>query len=97
MLIELVDWDDNYKFAHYDSFRVGSEDEGYIVSISGYTGTAGDSFSYVTNNTKFSTKKIDLDQWSLGSCAQHFGRYIILIAIRFIENMKKYCRCKLVV
>ncbi|XP_063915333.1 fibrinogen-like protein 1 [Zophobas morio] len=73
LLIELVDWDDNYKFAHYDSFRVGSEDEGYIVSISGYTGTAGDSFSYVTNNTKFSTKKIDLDQWSLGSCAQHFG------------------------
>ncbi|XP_063915335.1 ficolin-2-like isoform X2 [Zophobas morio] len=73
LLVELVDWNDTSVFAHYDRFRVGSGDEDYKMIIIGYSGTAGDSFSSKSNNTKFSTQKNDLDNWLLGSCAVRFG------------------------
>ena len=96
MLVELVDWDENYTFAHYDRFRIGSEDEGYVVTVSGYNGTAGDSLSF-TDKTKFSTRNFDLDKNPAMSCAEFCCKYITLIATRFIDNLKKHCSWKLVV
>ncbi|KAJ3664184.1 hypothetical protein Zmor_008373 [Zophobas morio] len=72
LLVELVDWNGTSVFAHYDVFRVGSGHEGYLMTVSGYKGTAGDSLSN-NNYSKFSTKTIDLDIWSLESCAQKHG------------------------
>ncbi|XP_063915338.1 ficolin-2-like [Zophobas morio] len=75
LLVELVDWDENYRFAHYDRFRIGSEDEGYVVTVSGYNGTAGDSLSF-TDKTKFSTRNFDLDKNPAMSCAEFcFGSW----------------------
>ncbi|KAJ3664185.1 hypothetical protein Zmor_008373 [Zophobas morio] len=71
LLVELVDWNETSVFAHYNRFRVGSEHKDYLMTVSGYDGTAGDSFYYM-NNTKFGTKKIDFDHWPSGSCAQKY-------------------------
>ncbi|KAJ3645598.1 hypothetical protein Zmor_023240 [Zophobas morio] len=71
LLVELVDWNDQSVYAYYDRFRVGSEDEGYVMTVSGYNGTAGDSLSY-SNNMKFSTKTKDFDKSSTASCAEYF-------------------------
>ncbi|VDI01116.1 Hypothetical predicted protein [Mytilus galloprovincialis] len=41
--INLEDWNGETKFAEYDAFVVGSEETNYILTISGYSGDAGDS------------------------------------------------------
>ena len=40
--IELADWEGNTRYAEYDNFRVGSEQEKYkLISIGTYSGNAG--------------------------------------------------------
>jgi len=40
--VDLADFDGNTRYAEYDNFAVGSEDEKYIlISLGGYTGIAG--------------------------------------------------------
>ncbi|XP_046576488.1 uncharacterized protein LOC124284451 [Haliotis rubra] len=51
-------WDSVY--AEYDTFWTDNEEEGYRLHISGYSGTAGDSF-LKHNNMKFSTRDVDND------------------------------------
>ncbi|CAH1773516.1 unnamed protein product [Owenia fusiformis] len=53
--IELYDWEDNMRYAEYDSFKIGSEDENYKLHASGYHGNAGDALSY-HNEMEFSTR-----------------------------------------
>ncbi|XP_046392214.1 fibrinogen C domain-containing protein 1-B-like isoform X2 [Ischnura elegans] len=76
ILIELEDFDHEMTYAKFSSFAIGSEAEGYHISLLGdYEGTAGDSFSYHVG-MKFSTLDLDKDQWGDGSCAtSHSGAW----------------------
>ena len=67
--IELEDWNSRKVFAKYKTFRVGDEKSKYLMMVSGYNGTSGDSLSY-HSNIMFSTKDRDNDQWETGSCAK---------------------------
>ena len=55
--------------------RVEAEDQGYLLHISGYSGTAGDSMTASgagnLNGMKFSTWDRDNDNWS-SNCAQKY-------------------------
>ncbi|XP_076096941.1 uncharacterized protein LOC143067507 [Mytilus galloprovincialis] len=73
--IELTNWEKTKKFAEYDVFRVDDEKEGYKLTISGYTGDAGDGMAK-HNGHKFSTKDVDNDKVVKefgGSCANRFS------------------------
>uniref|UniRef100_A0A665TE55 Fibrinogen C-terminal domain-containing protein n=1 Tax=Echeneis naucrates TaxID=173247 RepID=A0A665TE55_ECHNA len=78
--VELEDWEGGVASAEY-IIRAGSEEEGYPLHVSGYTGDAGDSLvapksaaaSLVSHNgMKFSTFDKDNDKWE-ESCAEMFG------------------------
>lgn len=69
--VEMTDFEGNERFAHYDTFRLGSENESYRLEIGGYQGTAGDSLNdpwYGSNLRPFSTFDNDNDRSSL-NCA----------------------------
>ncbi|KAK3088663.1 hypothetical protein FSP39_022070, partial [Pinctada imbricata] len=72
--IDLKDFDGNTRYAKYSSFKIGSRDEGYKLSLGSYSGTAGDSLSY-NNGMKFSTKDNDLDQHSKNCASQGLGAW----------------------
>ena len=61
--IDLGDFEDNYKYAKYSSFSIGDSTTDYTLSVTGYSGDAGDSFTY-HNNQKFTTKDRDNDEHS---------------------------------
>ncbi|XP_019622191.1 PREDICTED: fibrinogen C domain-containing protein 1-like [Branchiostoma belcheri] len=72
LYVELEDWDSVVKYAKYSSFSVGSSSN-YRLSVSGYSGTAGDGFSDSSSNPyltgqPFSARDVDRDAYS-GSCA----------------------------
>ncbi|XP_028998792.1 fibrinogen alpha chain-like [Betta splendens] len=78
--VELEDWEGGSASAEY-TVRVGSEEEGYVLHVSGYTGDAGDALVMPASNTashlshngmKFSTFDKDSDKWE-ENCAQVFG------------------------
>jgi hypothetical protein len=58
LMVTLVSWSDLKRYAAYSSFVIGDEADGYRLSVSGYTGTAGDSLSF-HNNKKFTTMNRD--------------------------------------
>lgn len=64
---EFEDYLSNTRYAQYSSFNVDSASTNYLMTVSGYTGTAGDSMSY-HNNAPFSAKDVDHDTNS-GNCA----------------------------
>ena len=68
--VDLEDFDGERRYAAYTRFSVGSDSEGYRLSISGYSGTAGDSLSN-HNGTRFSTTDNDQDIGD-DNCAQFF-------------------------
>jgi len=65
--------------AEYESFRLSNEASKYAISVSGYTGDAGDAFTvtsspnFVTNGMKFTTIDNDNDNFSSGKCAGGAG------------------------
>ncbi|KAL2086397.1 hypothetical protein ACEWY4_017456 [Coilia grayii] len=66
--VDIEDFDGSTVYALYATFSVGSEDEGYKLSISGFRNRgAGDALSYY-NGMKFSTFDKDQDTWH-GNCA----------------------------
>ncbi|XP_078621160.1 microfibril-associated glycoprotein 4-like [Branchiostoma floridae x Branchiostoma japonicum] len=77
LYIELEDWVGNVKYARYSTFSVGPGGD-YILSVGGFSGTAGDGFqlsdsTYNNNGAKFSTRNHDQDTYSSGSRAEFYG------------------------
>eukprot|EP00937_MAST-01D_sp_MAST-1D-sp2_P004628 g4628.t1 len=69
--VELGAADGGTSFATYDDFRVGDAASKYLLTVSGYNGTAGDAFSG-HNGRAFSTKDQDNDQHSGISCSVRY-------------------------
>ena len=69
--VDLRDFYENSAYAKYSSFSVGDLASKYILSVSGYSGTAGDSLTY-HNGQRFSTRDQDNDAWSSNHCAQYY-------------------------
>ena len=66
--VDLVDFGNVARFAKYRTFKVGPLTSNYTLTVSGYSGTAGDSLTY-HNNMEFSTYDRDNDVRST-NCAQ---------------------------
>ncbi|KAM7355806.1 ficolin-2-like isoform 2-T2 [Cochliomyia hominivorax] len=72
LLIILEDFESKTRYAKYDKFVVGSEDDKYaILELGGYSGDAGDSLSY-HRTRKFSTKDQDNDNNPSINCAKEY-------------------------
>ncbi|XP_056001853.1 ficolin-2-like [Ostrea edulis] len=69
--VELLSFADEKAYALYSTFQVGDESSKYLLTVSGYNGTAdnvvGDSLRY-HNGMKFTTQDQDNDRKS-GNCA----------------------------
>ena len=68
--VDLGDFDGSTAYAKYSTFRVGDSVSKYTLTVSGYTGTAGDSLAS-HNGNQFSTRDQDNDA-SILHCAQKF-------------------------
>ena len=66
--VGLADFERNMRFAKYSTFSIGDSVSKFRLTVSGYSGTAGDSLSYHSNHP-FSTRDQDNDSGS-GHCAQ---------------------------
>lgn len=55
LLIEMEKFSGHYYYAKYDTFGIDNEQQKYKLHVSGYSGTAGDSFSF-HDGVEFSTK-----------------------------------------
>ena len=69
--IDMQDFEGNSRYAQYSSFAVGDSVSKYTLSVSGYSGTAGDSLTGRNNRHKFSTRDQDNDVWG-ANCARFF-------------------------
>ena len=68
--IDMQDFEGNSSYAQYSNFSVGDSVSKYTLSVSGYSGTAGDSLANGRHNGhKFSTRDQDNDAHS-SFCAQ---------------------------
>ena len=65
--VDLEDFAGNKRFAKYSVFSVANALTQYKLTVSGYSGNAGNSLSH-HNGRKFSTRDRDNDNWS-GHCA----------------------------
>ena len=72
--VDMYDCDGVRKYARYSYFHVEGSSVNYKLHVSGYSGTAGDSFRQVVdlNGMQFSTRDRDHDQWS-NNCAGEYG------------------------
>ncbi len=68
--VDMEDFEGNTAYAKYGSFAIGDSTAKYTLSVSGYSGTAGDSLTY-HNGQPFTTKDQDNDSAS-GNCAQAY-------------------------
>lgn len=62
-------------FAQYGSFSIGDEARNYALSVSKFSGTAGDSLSSVHNGAAFSTKDRDNDKWGNNCAISYTGAW----------------------
>ena len=67
--VDLGDFDNATVYAKYSTFSVGDGSTEYILTVGGYSGTAGDSLDY-HNGMRFTTRDNENDAWSRGNCAQ---------------------------
>ena len=68
--VDLMDYEGNAAYAKYSSFAVGPSTENYRLTVSGYSGTAGDSMTYHTG-MEFSAVDRDNDASSGTDCAEN--------------------------
>ncbi|XP_047449044.1 fibrinogen C domain-containing protein 1-like isoform X2 [Mugil cephalus] len=73
--IDMADFDNATAFAHYSDFSVGRDsvnpdEDGYPLTVDGYSGTAGDSL-LKHSGMRFTTKDRDQDQ-SENNCAAYY-------------------------
>ncbi|XP_062602922.1 fibrinogen C domain-containing protein 1-B-like [Saccostrea cucullata] len=68
--VELQSFDRDEAYAQYSTFYIGDKYNKYILTVSGYSGTAGDSMDY-HNGYKFTTKDKDNDGDG-GNCATQY-------------------------
>ncbi|XP_071953800.1 fibrinogen-like protein A [Antedon mediterranea] len=71
LLVEMTDHLNVMKNARYSHFCVGTEEFNYTLTISGYTGTAGDSMAF-HNGQQFTTYDRDNDKRGSRNCAEQF-------------------------
>ncbi|XP_062928237.1 fibrinogen-like 2a [Mobula hypostoma] len=75
--IEIEDWDGVQKYAEYSQFFVTDEKDQYRLSISGYSGTAGNAMlyneKYNHNQKYFTTKDKDNDMYPSGNCGAYYS------------------------
>ena len=67
--VDLEDFNSNTRYAQYTDFGIGDASSNYVLTVAGYSGTAGDSLGPTHNNQPFSTRDRDNDNWS-SNCAQ---------------------------
>ncbi|XP_067410686.1 angiopoietin-4 [Emydura macquarii macquarii] len=67
--VQLLDWEGNQAYAHYEAFQLGNERHLYRITLKGYSGTAGQQSGMVLQGTNFSTRDSDNDN-CLCKCAQ---------------------------
>ncbi|XP_062598935.1 fibrinogen-like protein A [Saccostrea cucullata] len=72
--VELQRFNGDKAYAHYSKFYVGNEASKYKLTVSGFSGTAGDSLAY-HKEMKFSTKDQDNDNWSSDCAKQRYGAW----------------------
>ncbi|XP_056002871.1 fibrinogen-like protein A [Ostrea edulis] len=68
--VELLSFSGEKAHALYSAFQVEDENSKYRLTVSGYSGTAGDSLDY-SNGQKFTTRDQDNEMWNIGNCAVH--------------------------
>ena len=68
--IDMWDLDDVYRYARYDTFRVGSEGEQFSLQVREYSGNATDALRY-SDAMEFSTSDVDNDVSST-HCAKFY-------------------------
>ena len=66
--VDMGDFEGNTRSATYTSFYIEGSSADYKLHVSGYTGSAGDSFS-AHSGKKFTTKENDNDHDSTNNCA----------------------------
>ncbi|KAA0721076.1 Fibroleukin Fibrinogen-like protein 2 pT49 [Triplophysa tibetana] len=75
--IELEDFDGTRGYAKYDQFYVSNEFLRYRLSVSGYSGTAGNALQFskqINHDQKFfSTPDRDNDMYPSGNCGAYYG------------------------
>eukprot|EP00058_Branchiostoma_floridae_P015857 XP_002601345.1 hypothetical protein BRAFLDRAFT_82743 [Branchiostoma floridae] len=76
--VDLRDWENQFRYATYNSFRVGGSSTDYQVSISGYSGDAGDSLTsggsrFSITGLSFSTLDNDNDPNTGINCASRYN------------------------
>ncbi|XP_062974729.1 fibrinogen-like protein 1-like protein [Elgaria multicarinata webbii] len=74
----ITDGNGKTKHADYQSFRVDSEESGYVLRLGNYTGDAGDALttvgeSGIHDNMRFSTQDRDNDRRATTNCALDNG------------------------
>ncbi|XP_062620879.1 fibrinogen-like protein A isoform X1 [Saccostrea cucullata] len=69
--VELQSFDGAEAYAQYSAFHVGDKYNKYVLTVSGYSGTAGDSLAY-HNGMKFTTKNQDNDNKNSSNCATEY-------------------------
>ena len=69
--VDLGDFDNNTRYAKYSTFNVSDGSTEYILTVGGYSGTAGDSLDS-HNGRRFTTRDNDNDQRSGNNCAVQY-------------------------
>ncbi|KAL5011697.1 hypothetical protein ScPMuIL_010248, partial [Solemya velum] len=70
LMVNMSDFEGHSAYAHYNIFDVGDADSKYLLTVSGFSGTAGDGMIH-QNNMKFSTYDRDHDTYD-SNCAAVF-------------------------
>ncbi|XP_019852532.1 PREDICTED: ryncolin-2-like [Amphimedon queenslandica] len=68
--VDLGDFEGNTAYANYSTFSVSDGSTEYILTVGGYSGTAGDDLVWYLNGRRFTTRDNDNDAWS-DNCAQY--------------------------